>query len=149
VYKLSSLLILILLLPACSLTGEQENRLSKQLSKYVKSYNMNNTLEYAGLTHPAVVKYYAALGDSSFINHFGLNLEKENAELSNPLYREMKIDGNWMERKYTIERKTSEQKNRAYELYAISSDGGENWFFLTEEDYKLKKIPLKKRLFSN
>jgi hypothetical protein len=61
----------------------------------------------------------------------------------------MKIDGNWMERKYTIERKTSEQKNRAYELYAISSDGGENWFFLTEEDYKLKKIPLKKRLFSN
>lgn len=147
-YKLSSLLILLLLVISCTLTGEQENRLSKQLSKYIKSYNAHNTLEYAGLTHPSAVKYYTTLGDSNFINHFGLDLENEGAELDNLLYREMKTDGNWMERKYTIERKTTKENNRSHEIYALSSDGGENWFFLTEEDYFLEKIPLKKRLFS-
>ncbi|MDF3027128.1 MAG: hypothetical protein K0S23_1435 [Fluviicola sp.] len=145
--KYLSFLIVILLAAACTLSAEQENRLNKQLSKYIKSYNTNNTLEYAGLTHPAVVRYYTSLGDSQFIQHFS-NPNQQASNLDNPLFREMKSEGKWIERKYTIRKESDKESDNSYELYAISSDGGNNWFFLTEEDYFLKKIPLKKRLFS-
>lgn len=148
VLKFLSFLIVILLAAACTLSAEQENRLNKQLSKYIKSYNTNNTLEYAGLTHPAVVRYYTSLGDSNFIQHFSNNINEKAVSLYNPLFREMRSEGNWIERKYTIDKDSYEESNSAYELYAISSDAGNNWFFLTEEDYFLEKIPLKHRLFS-
>ncbi|MNJ97395.1 hypothetical protein D3C87_151400 [compost metagenome] len=146
--KFSTFLIVFILVASCTLSGEQENRLNKQLSKYIKAHNDNNTLEYAGLTHPLVVKYYTSLGDSSFIAHFSNEIEKNGVVFSNVLFREMKSDGNWIERKYTVRKESFEEKNKAYELYAISSDGGENWFFLNEEDYFQQKIPLKRRLFS-
>lgn len=146
--KFSTFLIMLILLISCTLSGEQENRLNKQLSKYIKAHNDNNTLEYAGLTHPMVVKYYSSLGDSVFINHFSNELEKKGVVFSNLLYREMKSEGSWIERKYTVRKESLEEKNKAYELYAISSDGGNNWFFLNEEDYFQQKIPLKRRLFS-
>lgn len=146
--KFSTFLIMLILLVSCTLSGEQENRLNKQLSKYIKAHNDNNTLEYAGLTHPVVVKYYSSLGDSVFINHFSNELEKKGVVFSNLLYREMKSEGNWIERKYTVRKESLKEKNKAYELYAISSDGGNNWFFLNEEDYFQQKIPLKRRLFS-
>lgn len=139
---------MLILLVSCTLSGEQENRLNKQLSKYIKAHNDNNTLEYAGLTHPLVVKYYSSLGDSVFINHFSNELEEKGVVFSNLLYREMKSEGNWIERKYTVRKESLEEKNKAYELYAVSSDGGNNWFFLNEEDYFQQKIPLKRRLFS-
>lgn len=145
--KFSGFLIIILLAFGCTLSAEQENRLNKQLSKYIKSYNTNNTLEYAGLTHPAVVRYYSSLGDSEFIQHFSNHSNEKEVSLDNPLYRDMKSEGNWIERKYTIQKLSSEKSDRDYEIYAISSDAGNNWFFLTQEDYKLQKIPLKKRLF--
>lgn len=147
VLKYLHLLIVLLLAFACTLSAEQENKLNKQLSKYIKSYNNNNTLEYTGLTHPAVVRYYSSLGDSIFIEHFNNNNEK-GFILDNPLYREMKSKSNWIERKYTIHKSSSELSDRNYEVYAISSDAGNNWFFLTEEDYFFEKIPLKHRLFS-
>lgn len=146
--KFSTFLIMLILLVSCTLSGEQENRLNKQLSKYIKAHNDNNTLEYAGLTHPLVVKYYSSLGDSVFINHFSNELEEKGVVFSNLLYREMKSEGNWIERKYTVRKESLEEKNKAYELYAVSSDGGNNWFFLNEEDYFQQKIPLKRRLFS-
>ncbi len=146
--KFSTFLIVSVLAVSCTLSGEQENRLNKQLSKYIKAHNDNNTLEYAGLTHPLVVKYYSSLGDSVFINHFSNELEKKEVVFSNLLYRETKSDGKWIERKYTVRKESLEEKNKAYELYAISSDGGNNWFFLNEEDYFQQKIPLKRRLFS-
>ncbi len=140
--------MVLILVASCTLSGEQENRLNNQLSKYIKAHNDNNTLEYAGLTHPQVVKYYSSLGDSIFINHFSNELEEKSVIFSNLLYREMKSEGKWIERKYTVRKESSEGKNKAYELYAISSDGGNNWFFLNEEDYFQQKIPLKRRLFS-
>lgn len=146
--KFSSFLIVLLLAFSCTLSAEQENRLNKQLSKYIKSYNNNNTLEYAGLTHPAVVRYYTSLGDSNFIQHFSNHINEKGITLDNPLFRDMKSQGKWIERKYTIHKDSYNESDKDYELYAISSDSGNNWFFLTEEDYFLKKIPLKHRLFS-
>ncbi|MNJ86545.1 hypothetical protein D3C87_40460 [compost metagenome] len=147
--KLFCFPLLLLAVFSCTLSGEQENRLNKQLSKFVKSYNNNNTLEYAGLTHPAVVRYYSELGDSVFMEHFSNNPEEKGSTLDNPLFREMRSKDNWIERKYTISKRAYEESNKSYEIYSISSDGGENWFFLTEEDYFQRKIPLKHRLFSN
>ena len=148
VLKFLSFLIVILFAAACTLSAEQENRLNNQLSKYIQSYNSNKTLEYAGLTHPAVVRYYTSLGDSHFVQHFSNNTKEQTVNLYDPLFREMKSEGKWIERKYTIHKESDRESDKAYELYAISSDGGDNWFFLTEEDYFLKKIPLKHRLFS-
>ncbi len=145
--KLSNFLLVLLLAFSCTLSAEQENKLNKQLSKYVKAYNSNNTLEYAGLSHPAVVRYYTSLGDSNFISHFS-NTQEKGVNLYNPLFRDMKNQGDWIERKYTIQKDSSDVSDKAYELYAISSDAGNNWFFLMKEDYFLQKIPLKHRLFS-
>lgn len=145
--KFSNFLLVLLLAFSCTLSAEQENKLNKQLSKYVKAYNSNNTLEYAGLSHPAVVRYYTSLGDSNFIAHFS-NTDEKAVNLYNPLFRDMKSQGNWIERKYTIEKDSPDESDKEYELYAISSDAGNNWFFLLEEDYFLQKIPLKHRLFS-
>lgn len=146
--KFSTFLCAFILICSCTISAEQENRLNKQLSKYIKAYNDNNPLEYAGLSHPAVVKYYTSLGDSSFIAHFSNQTGENEVSLYNPLFREMKSDGKWIERKYTIYKDSYQERDKDYELYAISSDGGENWFFLTEDDYFQQKIPLKKRLFS-
>jgi hypothetical protein len=148
VLKLLNFVVLLLLVFSCTLSAEQENRLNKQLSKFIRAYNENNTLEYAGLSHPAVVRYYSSMGDSNFIAHFSNKTGENSVNLYNPLFREMKSQGNWIERKYTIHKDSREESDKNYELFAISSDGGNNWFFLTEEDYFLRKIPLKHRLFS-
>ncbi|WP_343631507.1 hypothetical protein [Fluviicola sp.] len=146
--KFFNFTMVLFLVFSCTLSAEQENRLNKQLSKYVKSYNENNTLEYAGLSHPAVVRYYTSLGDSEFIQHFSNETGENSVNLYNPLFREMKSQGDWIERKYTIYKETRDDSDKNYEIYAISSDAGNNWFFLTQEDYFLQKIPLKHRLFS-
>lgn len=146
--KILNFITLLFLVFSCTLSAEQENRLNKQLSKYIRAYNENNTLEYAGLSHPAVVRYYSSLGDSNFIEHFSNKIEENSVNLYNPLFREMKSQGSWIERKYTVNKDSREESDKDYELYAISSDAGNNWFFLTEEDYFLQKIPLKHRLFS-
>lgn len=146
--KLLNFSFLLLLVFSCTLSAEQENRLNKQLSKYIRAYNENNTLEYAGLSHPAVVRHYSSLGDSNFIAHFSNKIGENSVNLYNPLFRDMKSQGDWIERKYTISKDSPEEFDKNYELYAISSDAGNNWFFITEEDYFLQKIPLKHRLFS-
>lgn len=146
--KVLNILIVLFLVFSCTLSAEQENRLNKQLSRYIKAYNENNTLEYAGLSHPAVVRYYTSLGDADFMKHFSNEIGENTVNLYNPLFREMKTKGDWMERKYTIHKESREESNKNYEIYAISSDAGNNWFFLMQEDYFLQKIPLKYRLFS-
>lgn len=148
VLKFSSFLLIFLFLFSCTLSAEQENRLNKQLSKYIKAHNEKNALEYAGLTHPLVVKYYSSLGDSSFIAHFSDQTGENEVFFYDPLFREMKSDGNWIERKYTVYKESGKERDKDYALYAVSSDGGENWFFLDEDDYFKQKIPLKRRLFS-
>lgn len=148
-FKLFSFPLVLFLIASCTLSGEQENRLNNQLSKFVKAYNTNNILEYSGLTHPAAVRYYSDQGDSIFITNFSNDPDEKGITLDNPLFREMKSQGNWIERKYTITRSSFEDTDRSYELYAISSDGGDNWFFLMKEDYHQQKIPLKHRLFSD
>lgn len=146
--KFFNFLIILLLAFSCTLSAEQENKLNKQLSKYIKAYNTSNTLEYAGLTHPAVVRYYTTLGDSNFMQHFSNDIRGKEVNLDNVLFREMKSEGNWIERKYTIHKNSYRLSDKDYEIYAVSSDAGNNWFFLMEEDYFLEKIPLKHRLFS-
>ena len=146
--KLLNFIFLIFLVFSCTLSAEQENRLNKQLSKYIRAYNENNTLEYAGLSHPAVVRYYTSLGDSNFIDHFSNKIGDNSVNLYNPLFRDMKSQGSWIERKYTVNKDSREEVDKHYELYAISSDAGNNWFFMTEEDYFQQNIPLKHHLFS-
>lgn len=142
------LFITAILLVSCSLTGEQESRLNKQLSNYIQSYNENNTLVYAGLTHPVVVRYYQSISDSTFLQQFKTRSDTAISYLSNPIYETTQIEGNWMERKYRVTKSNNLNENHHCQLIAISDDGGENWFFVLEDDYFNPNIPLSKHLFT-
>mgnify|MGYP001189058613 CR=1 FL=1 len=141
--------LLLLIVQACTLSGEQEDRLNKQLSRYINAYNDNRTLEVVAHTHPAVVKYYKKQGDTLFLNHFQQLENDFQTFLSNPLYREMKETSKSIQRKYWLEKYTvNEEINDEYCIFAISEDGGNNWFFALEEDYFNSAIQLNKRLFT-
>lgn len=142
-------LIFIFFISACTLTGEQEDRLNKQLSRYINAYNENRTLEIVAHTHPAVVKFYKKESDSIFLAHFQQKENEFQTFLSNPLFREMKEGSKSIQRKYWIEKYTvSEEISDEYCIFAISEDGGDNWFFALEADYFNPSIQLEKRLFT-
>jgi hypothetical protein len=147
--KIYHFAFIFLLFQACTLSGEQEDRLNKQLSRYINAYNENRTLEVVALTDPKVVKHYKELGDSLFLVHFHQKENDLQTFLSNPIYREMKESSKSIQRKYWIEKYTiSEEISDEYCIFAISEDGGENWFFALEEDYFNSAIQLNKRLFT-
>jgi len=141
--------ITLLLLQACTLSVKQEEHLNNQLAKYVASYNDSRLLELIGLTHPVVVKYYHAQGDSIMIGHFKNEQDSDLTYFRNPVYREMKEKGKILQRKYTVEYFSEKiELNHEYCIFALSDDGGNNWFFVREEDYKDKNIRGFKRLFN-
>lgn len=139
---------LMLLAVSCTLSARQEEHLNTQLGKYIASHNQERLLELIGLSHPAVVKYYKAQGDSAFIEHFKDMDTLGKTYFANPTYREMKEKGKLIQRKYEVEYYNSlVEINPRYCIFALSDDGGNNWFFVRNEDYYDKKIPGLERLF--
>ncbi len=139
---------LFTLVAACTLSAKQEEHLNSQLGKYIKSHNDERLLEVIGLTHPAIVKHYNAMGDSLLIDHFKDYDTLGKTYFSNPTYREMREDGKILQRKYEVEYYNElVEINPRYVLFAVSDDGGDNWFFIRNEDYFDKQITGFKRLF--
>ena len=66
---------LLLIISACSLTGNQEQALNRAVTSYVDARNDAVLLSYVAFTHPNVVAYYKDKGDSLFLNKFNLNEE--------------------------------------------------------------------------
>lgn len=140
--------LLVLLCLSCEISGEQEERLSQQLNKYLKAYNNKQTLQLAALSAPHVVRFYHQKGDSMFIEHFETDLKKSAAYLSNPLVDSDRSDSKSIQRKYWVEKYTGiDGITNRYRIFAISSDQGNSWFFVTEDDYFDDDIPGLKRLF--
>lgn len=140
--------LLILLFSACTLSGTQEEKLNRQLGKYIAAHNDNRILQYAGLTHPAVVRYYHDQGDSLFIEHFN-NPDSIRQYFNDPIYVETKSDNNVVQRKYKVENSSyKENSSSSFHIFALSDDGGDTWFFLCEKDYLDKRIKGYKRLFN-
>lgn len=140
--------LLFFALNACTLSARQEEHLNEQLGRYVKAHNDGRLLEVIGLTHPAVVKYYRPLGDTLFIQHFRDDRTYGKTYFGNPTYREMKEKVRLIQRRYTLEYFSDDVGiSRDYRLYALSEDGGDNWFFVRNEDYEDSNITGFERLF--
>lgn len=147
---LFSILLPGLLLASCTISGEQEERLNAQLGKYISAHNKHQLLELIGLSQPEVVRFYKNQGDSLFIGHFKDYHDGEKTYLEDPTYRSTKSEGKLVQRLYWVEYYTNTVEiDHRYKLYALSGDGGDNWFFLREDDYHNKKITGFKRLFDN
>lgn len=138
-----------LLIVSCTISGEQEERLNEQLGLYINAHNNsdNQLLQLVGMTHPAIVRYYKNQDDSTFVFHFKDLKNGEKSYLQNPIYRDMAANGKTIHRKYWVEYYTSTVEiSDRYCVYAISDDGGNNWYFAREDDYFNSAIKGFKRL---
>lgn len=143
------LMILTAILGACTISGEQEERLNAQLGKYINAHNDQHLLQLIGLSQPQVVRFYKEQGDSVFIQHFKDFHDGEKTYMEDPTYRDMKSQGKLIQRKYWVAYYTNQVEiNHRYSLFALSDDGGDTWFFLREDDYFNTAIKGFKRLFT-
>lgn len=143
--------ILLISFTRCTLSGKQEDHLNVRLNSYLKAINSNNTLQWVAATPAVVVRFYHYQGEKHFIQHFhqsdSLN---HNFQLENPLVVDTKRNGKSIQRKYVVEKITKMgEMNSDYRIFALSEDGGNNWFFVMENDYFNQRIPIKNRLFKN
>jgi hypothetical protein len=133
---------------ACTLTSEQEERLNKQIQRYVSALNENRSLEVVAFTHPKIVESIKKDGDSSFLVHFHQKDDSSRYCFANPLYRETKVLGKSIQRKYWIEKyTTNEEITDQYCIFALSEDNGNTWFLAQETEYFSPRYPASKRLF--
>lgn len=147
-YALLFLCSSLLFFTSCTLSDQQEMRLNNSLAKYIDAYNENNTLYLAGYTEPEILKHYKSISDSAFLLHFKQTDPTNRTKYDNPIYREMKVEGKSIQCKYWVELYSeTEELNDRYCIFALSSDGGNNWFFASEEDYFDKNIEIKNKLF--
>jgi len=139
---------LLLIVGSCTISGEQEEQLNVQLGNFINAHNEQHLLELIGLTEPHVVRFYKNQGDSTFIVYFKDFHDGNQTYFENPTYRETRSEEKLIQRKYWIEYYTnSVEINHEYCIFAMSDDGGDNWFFLKENDYYNKEIKGFKRLF--
>jgi hypothetical protein len=123
----------------------QEKSLNAAVTKYLFSVNSDLKLSRAAATHPEVLKYYKAKGDKAFKEIF----MKENGTWRDAIIGEIEKD----EKTIHVELKVQNsmefdlgEKNKRFQLYAVSADDGNSWFFVEEKDYKSKNCGTFKRL---
>ena len=146
--RIHLLFVFALLFAACTLTSEQEERLNKQIQRYVAAHNENRSLEVVAFTHPTIVASVKKDGESSFLVHFHQHDDSTRYYFANPLYRETKVAGKSIQRKYWVEKYTqSEEITDQYCIFALSEDNGNTWFLAQESDYFSERYPTSKRLF--
>ncbi|MFN5982214.1 MAG: hypothetical protein ACK46Y_18450 [Fluviicola sp.] len=139
---------LLILFSACTLSGEQENRLNEQLNQFIEAYNNNDPLVISAGTHVSVIKYFKEKGDTAFINKFKQKDDEDRLFFDNPMMIETKDQGKSIQRIYTVEKATeSTFLTDEYRIFAVSENKGETWFFVLEEDYYNENIKGLKRLF--
>jgi hypothetical protein len=139
---------LLVLFSACTLSGDQENRLNEQLNQFIEAYNNNDPLVLSAGTHVSVVKFYKEKGDTTFINKFKQKDDEDRLFFDNPMMIETKDQGKSIQRIYTVEKATeSTFLTDEYRIFAVSENKGETWFFVLEEDYYDENIKGLKRLF--
>ncbi len=145
--KKSILFLFLLSLVSCQLSSKQEEKLNNAFLSYINAYNKDLTLELVAFTHVSVVKHYKSIGNQEFIDHFHQE-DSSHIYYGDYFVKETKEKNNEIQRSYTVEQYTNEEQlNSDYRIFAISSDKGNNWFFVNEDDYFNQEIPIPIRLF--
>lgn len=139
-------LFISVLFAACTLNSRQEEHLNRQMGRYLDATNKNLLLEIIGMTQPDVVKYYKSLGDSALVCHFDKNKNLSRGYLRDVYYKDTKSENKAIQRMYTA-KEVTESGTQDTKIYTLSTDGGNNWFFLRDEEYHDDRIPNFKRLF--
>jgi len=126
-------LSLLWFLVACSLTANQEKSLNRAIIQYQNAYNKELTILEVSLTHPCVID--AHLSDTGSLKklfiHPGSSIENYDIE-------EIDKDGADMKVKLTFDylNGQAELKDSKKIIYALSSNRGESWFFLSASHVK-------------
>ena len=126
-------LSLLWFLVACSLTANQEKSLNRAIIQYQNAYNKELTILEVSLTHPCVID--AHLSDTGKLKklfiHPGSSIENYDIE-------EIDKDGADMKVKLTFDylNGQAELKDSKKTIYALSSNRGESWFFLSASHVK-------------
>ncbi len=146
--KYYSLLILLLVLVSCTLSGDQEKKLNESLSAYLFSRNECRLVNYVAFSYPDMVIAYKSQGDSAFQRAFDCNLD--SLYLENPTMRQTIKENDEIHVEYDLDayhKATNEELEAKHKLVAISSDNGKSWFFIDQENYfNNKLLPNLKRL---
>ena len=133
------LLFIGLLLPGCSLNGNQEKALNKAKGKYIEAHNKEELISYISYTHPNAVAYYMEKGDSVFKARYTLVNDNGIAPfIQDGNIKEIESDGNRIHVRYQFIKVMDEFINIKGEkiyIYAVSEDDGKSWYFIDEVDY--------------
>ena len=130
--------LLVFVLVGCSLNADQEASLNDAVVSYVNSKNNGVVMSYVAFTHPDAVAFYKDKGDSAFTEKFDLSNSEYDPFLQDGNIKEIKSSGENITVKYNFLNITGdyfEEVASDFVLFAISSDGGETWFFIEEADY--------------
>ena len=132
------LLLIPLLLAACTLNADQEASLNNAMFAYINSRNNGVVMSYVAYTHPNVVDYYKTLGDSNFTKKFDLLQYETPYELNDGNIVEMKNEANIIHVQYSFTSiifGNNRIVNEDFIILAISDDNGSSWYFMEEDDY--------------
>ena len=133
-----------LLLLGCSLSADQEAQLSASVKDYIDAHNEGKVVSFVAFTHPNVVDHYLQKGDSIFQSKFTLlRAEEGGGHLQDPTIQTIESKGNNIQVQYrvlSVYDQLFEMRSEEKDIYAISHDDGETWFFVKEKDYLNSKI---------
>ncbi len=126
-------LSLLWFLVACSLTANQEKSLNRAIIQYQNAYNKELTILEVSLTHPCVID--AHLSDTGSLKKLFIH---SGSSLENYDIQDIEKDGADMKVKLTFDylNGQSERKDSKKTIYALSSNRGESWFFLSASHMK-------------
>jgi len=140
---------ILVLFVACTLDSRQEEKLNTAFQDYKKAHNEDLMLQYVALTHVKVVAHYKAKGEKEFIEHFQQpKVDSLQFYYGEHFVKDTKQSGKYIQRCFTVEKYNEiKEFDDKYRIFACSEDEGKTWFFINEDDYFDRSIPLKKRLF--
>jgi hypothetical protein len=126
-------LSLLWFLVACSLTANQEKSLNRAIIQYQNAYNKELTILEVSLTHPCVID--AHLSDTGSLKKLFIH---SGSSLENYDIQDIDKDGADMKVKLTFDylNGQTEMQDSKKTIYALSSNRGESWFFLSASHMK-------------
>ncbi len=144
----------IFILSSCQLNGKQEEKLHKDLLAYLNARNNHKILSFVSFQAPCLIEKYKNQGDSVFQTRYNLaENPKYNSQLDNHILRGIEKDNELIQVKYRMDfnKNTDEFVDLVNVfIYAISTNKGESWYFMEEEEYNDKSLcPDLKRLFKD
>lgn len=138
------LVLIAVLVSSCTLSTQQEMSLNKDIHQFIQVRNEGDALSFLNYIHPAVVRYYKDLGDSTFNEKFkalpqGYN---QNGMQTDVVFWDQGIIKKVVKKDSLIEAKlkislikNSKSLDSTTIFYAISKSDASNWLFVSEDDY--------------